>query len=215
MKPKKQLPPKKRIPFSFPDALVLTLGLISLISVTQQTTVSLVATEDKSALWLSFVAIVFSLLAGLNSKFFVRHARKASKSRRVFLSYPTIEREGAKAVTEALLKAKLEIWDDSRSISPGSEWDKEIEKAISDSDVVVVLLTKSPSPKLSLEVQLAREKGRRLIPVIIESSPVPEDVSGLKSIDLRPDRRRGVETLIREVVGSDSGSPPSQRRPVN
>ena len=62
----------------------------------------------------------------------------------VFLSYAAEDREVARALTDALVKKGCAVWWD-RLIDAGTEWDREIQRALSEAVAVVVLWSRVSS----------------------------------------------------------------------
>ena len=60
---------------------------------------------------------------------------------RVFLSYAHIDLGYAKKIYDDLKRYGLEIWFDKESLLPGQDWEKEIKKAIRESDFFIALLS--------------------------------------------------------------------------
>jgi hypothetical protein len=82
-------------------------------------------------------------------------------------------------------------------IEPGQSISGTIEKAIRDADTFVALLSKEQGPNLMLELGLAKARGLRVIPVLLEPADVPSDIASLRFIDLTSNRETGLEQLAR------------------
>ncbi|UCE07749.1 MAG: DUF1566 domain-containing protein [bacterium] len=60
---------------------------------------------------------------------------------KIFLSYAHIDLGYAKKIYDDLKRYGLEIWFDKESLLPGQDWEKEIKKAIRESDYFIALLS--------------------------------------------------------------------------
>src|SRR6266545_3617516 len=85
----------------------------------------------------------------------------------VFISYAHADAPAAERISEALKAQGLTVFSD-RTIVAGDEFSHEIEKALSDSTAVVVLLSKHSSRRrwVEAEMRAALESRRAVIPVL-------------------------------------------------
>src|SRR5690242_1829438 len=102
----------------------------------------------------------------------------------VFLSYDRDDAEAARAIAALVEKAGHEVWWD-KHISGGSQYAKEIARALDESDVVLVLWTNSSieSPWVRDEAGAGRDRGR-LVPLSLDGTPPPLGFRQFHSIDL-------------------------------
>jgi len=68
-----------------------------------------------------------------------------------------------------------------------------------DADTFIVLLGKDLSQNTIYEIKLAKEKGKRIIPVLVEDTQLPPDLSDLKYVDLRWNKEEGLKTVVEAV----------------
>lgn len=88
-------------------------------------------------------------------------------------------------------------WLDKANILPGQEWELEIRKAVSDSDAVIVCLSRSAVSKegfIQKEIRFALDKADEkptgtifIVPVRLEECEVPERLSRWQYVDLFAD----------------------------
>ena len=117
----------------------------------------------------------------------------------IFLSYTREDVGVAEAAAAALERAGLSVWWDRR-LSGGSEYSREIEKALRESDAVVVLWSKSSvdSPWVRDEAAKGRDAGK-LIPATIDGTEPPLGFGQFHTIDLsrrRVGRKRSMTELV-------------------
>lgn len=111
---------------------------------------------------------------------------------KVFLSYAHEDRKIVMYVYERLKEEGFNPWMDVENLRGGQEWTSEIEKAIKNSDVVIVFLSAKSINKQgfvqreirrSLEVAEDRPANAIfLIPAKLDNSPIPRVLRDLKSV---------------------------------
>lgn len=128
----------------------------------------------------------------------------------VFLSYARDDRAKAEAIAAALGQRGHSVWWD-RHLEGGSRFSQEIEQALKDAEVVVVLW--SGASLQSAWVQDEAAEGRdsgRLVPAVIDRSKPPLGFRQYQAIDLSGWKGRGdaaeVDALHRAILAR-AGSP--------
>lgn len=126
---------------------------------------------------------------------------------RVFLSYTHADITPIRKLYENLSNEGFEVWFDEESLIPGQEWKSEIEKALENSDVVIVCLSNNSVSKegfVQREFKFALDKtlemtedGIFLIPVRLEECKVPQKLSRYHWVDLFMDN--GLKRLIKAL----------------
>ena len=91
---------------------------------------------------------------------------------KVFLSYAHTDEAIARRVADILHQAGLEVWEATREIMPGDNWAAKVDKALRDSQAMVVLLTPRTMRLnwVRSEIEYALGEVRfcdRLIPVVV------------------------------------------------
>lgn len=86
----------------------------------------------------------------------------------VFISYSRLEREFVGKLREELANREQDIWIDWESIPPSQAWWAEIQKGIARANNFVVMLSPNSvaSPVCQMEIEYARQLGKRIIPVL-------------------------------------------------
>lgn len=116
-------------------------------------------------------------------------------SLKVFVSYAKEDRERALTYYDLLIQEGTLPWIDVKNLLPGQNWEAEIEKAFSDANVVVLLLSRSSVTKRGFVQREANDAIERLrykqptdiyvIPLLLEPCDVPSHIAGrLQYIDL-------------------------------
>ena len=138
------------------------------------------------------------------------------KKPKIFLSYAHADLGYAKKIFDDLKRYGLEIWFDKESLLPGQDWEKEIRKAIRDSDYFIALLSKRSLSKrgfihselkLSFEIvekYFPSDTGIFIIPVRLDDckpSDAYERLGRIHWIDVFPKREypSGLKKILRVV----------------
>ena len=120
----------------------------------------------------------------------------------VFLSYDRDDADKARLIALALERAGHSVWWDTH-ISGGSQFAKEIEQALDQADVVLVLWTRFSieSPWVRDEAGAGRDRGR-LVPLSLEGTLPPLGFRQFQSIDLGGWRGRGRIPHLKEIFAA-------------
>ena len=110
---------------------------------------------------------------------------------RIFVSYAHEDRETVTSVYERLKKEGFDPWMDVENLQAGQEWTSEIEKAIQNSDVVIVFLSAKSINKegflqseIRRRLRIAEDRPKNaifLILVKLDDSTVPGVLRSIKS----------------------------------
>jgi hypothetical protein len=130
---------------------------------------------------------------------------------KVFISHSGSSKDEALAdrVVGSLEEAGLDVWYDRRELHPGKNWADEIDQGLSESDAMVVLLTRgaldSEFVRRDIDYALGEKRFKsRLIPVLVgDSEDFPSDripwiLKRLKTITLPKDSKN--EEQFKQIV---------------
>lgn len=118
---------------------------------------------------------------------------------KVFISYAKEDQERALGYYDLLRQEGLQPWLDIRHLLPGQNWEMEIDRALKDSHVIILLLSTNSVSKYGFvqkEVNSAIEASRRkppghiyILPLVIEPCDVPDYIAvSFQYMDMsRPD----------------------------
>lgn len=117
---------------------------------------------------------------------------------KVFISYAREDRDKALHYYDLFAKERVSPWIDVKHLLPGQSWEAEIDRALSDAHVVVLLLSKRSVTKRSFVQREANDAIARLrykqptdiyvIPLLLEPCDVPDFIAGkLQYVDLNVD----------------------------
>ena len=131
---------------------------------------------------------------------------RSRKSRKIFVSYAHPDREIARRIASELRKSGLTVWFDEWEMMHGDSIIERIDRAVSTSDFLIVLLSRSSVDsrwvQSELNAALARELQSRAItvlPVLIEDCIIPARLADKSYLDLRKDFERGLEHLVQRL----------------
>jgi TolB-like protein len=121
----------------------------------------------------------------------------------LFISYSKSNRPQALALAEELRERGFSVWIDQGGIRGAKEWSAEIVEAIDACSTLLLLISSASiiSRNVAKEVHLASEKGRNILPVMIEKVTLPSNfeysLAGIQRVYYhdRPAIFRALETL--------------------
>jgi TIR domain len=106
----------------------------------------------------------------------------------VFVSYSHQDSALVEPVAQLLRGTVGLVFQDSTGIRPGKKWKDEIEQAILACDLVALFWCdhSSKSPEVKAEYEMAIASAKAIMPVLLDSTPVPEDLVQFQWVDFRP-----------------------------
>ena len=109
----------------------------------------------------------------------------SEKQRRTFLSYSRINESFALKLAKELKAANFPVFFDQLDIPTGARWDTELEKALDECEVFMVILTPSSinSENVKDEIGYAIDHGKRILPVLLEESKIPLRLRRFQYVD--------------------------------
>lgn len=134
---------------------------------------------------------------------------KSSKSKKlkVFLCHSSEDKQKVRSLYNQLLRDGMDPWLDEENLLPGQEWQIEIPKAVRNSDVVIVCLSKKSITKagyiqkeLRYALDVAEEQPEGtifIIPIKLEECIVPERLRQWQWVNLFDNR--GYDRLMRSL----------------
>ncbi len=127
-----------------------------------------------------------------------------NKSLNIFLSYAREDRKSVFNLYNSLLQNGYSPWIDQKDLLPGEDWKLGIEKAIRQSDVILVCLSNKSKNKsgvfqseMIFALDLMEEKPQGdifLIPVLLESCEIPDQLRMIQGVYLY--ESGGLERLL-------------------
>ena len=128
------------------------------------------------------------------------------KQRKTFLSYSRVNKDFALRLAKELKSEGFDIWLDQLDIPAGSRWDREVERALKESEIFMIILTPASvdSENVLDEIGYAIDNGKRFLPVLLENCEVPLRLRRFQYVDFtNKDFDDGVESakdLLRDLI---------------
>lgn len=128
----------------------------------------------------------------------------------VFLSYSSASQPWVRKFTDALAASGVTAWFDAHEILPGERWQAEIEKALRQSRVLILVLTPESvqRPWTFFELGAALADGKRIVPVLsddVDPADIPAVVRQFQFVrEKSPEAaaRRVAEAVVHETAGA-------------
>ncbi len=104
----------------------------------------------------------------------------------IFVSYSSVHRDLVNPLVQLLQVANRYVFLDFRDIEPGDKWEQDLLPALKRSKKVVVIwcIHASRSEWVLREVEIAVRGKKRIIPVLIDDTPLPENLAQFQWIDM-------------------------------
>jgi tetratricopeptide (TPR) repeat protein len=140
----------------------------------------------------------------------------ADKQRRAFISYSRTNKEFATKLTKGLRSAGYPVWFDLFDIPTGSRWDDEVEKALRECSIFMIILTPASiaSENVKDEIGYAIDHGKRILPILLEQCEVPLRLRRFQYVDFTAKNfEEGLESakeLLGDLVDEASVPIPAQ-----
>jgi hypothetical protein len=109
----------------------------------------------------------------------------AEKQRKTFLSYSRVNKDFAIRLAKELKSEGFNIWLDQMDIPAGARWDREVEKALRESEIFMIILTSASvdSENVMDEIGYAIDNNKRFLPVLLEKCEVPFRLRRFQYVD--------------------------------
>jgi hypothetical protein len=128
----------------------------------------------------------------------------------VFLSYSSASQPWVRKFTDALTASGISTWFDAHEILPGERWQTQIEKALRQSRVLIIVLTPESiqRPWTFFELGAALAGGKRIVPVLsddVDPADIPAVVRQFQFVrEKTPEAaaRRVAEAVIHETASA-------------
>jgi Mg-chelatase subunit ChlD len=123
---------------------------------------------------------------------------------RTFISYPRKNAEFALRLARELKSAGFDIWFDQLDIPAGARWDDEVQKALADCGIFMVILTPEAieSENVKDEIGYAIDSRKRILPVLLKPCNIPYRLRRFHYVDFTMlDYDLGVETAEKLLTG--------------
>ena len=126
-----------------------------------------------------------------------------SEIKKIFFSYSRTDAAFAVKLALDLKKAGFDVWIDQEDIRAGSEWDLQIEKALTTCDCLLFIQSERSVSSTNVldEVYYALEENKKVIPVIISNCKPPFRINRLQHVSFIEDYENGLAELKSNLSG--------------
>jgi hypothetical protein len=133
--------------------------------------------KELTPILISLISLFIGLFTYLFSK------RLKARRKRIFMIYAHKDKEKAKLIQSEFRKyTGIQIQSDDEVINIGDNIRDEIKKQIEYSDNVIIILSKNTNESdwIKKEIEIAKERNIKIIPIIIDDSKPPKELDDLK-----------------------------------
>lgn len=126
-------------------------------------------------------------------------------SHKVFLSYSKSDANIARLIMEKLEHEGIKTWLDTNELKPGENIFNEINKTISASDYIIILISSNTvtsfhqKEEINLAIKHLMTRNITVIPVLIEDCQIPYELQSFQFIDIRKNLEHGVKALVDRI----------------
>jgi hypothetical protein len=121
----------------------------------------------------------------------------------LFISYCRHDSDAANALADTLSKAGLSVWLDRKGIQEGAAFDTQIEEAIAQTSVVIVIWSEHSVKSHWVRSEAAYALGKRkLLPISIDQSEPPLQFMQIQTIDFRYWDRTSNHHAFQQLAGA-------------
>jgi hypothetical protein len=175
---------------------VLSVSALGMLFISIYSTNSLV-----SEFLFSIVPALIGVLFGVFSKIIAKYTRKLWLSPRIFMSYSHTDEQLAKQLADAFRQEGAEVWIDFEKIQLGENIVQSVEKGLQQADLLVALISGTGNRYLEREVAIAREKGIRVLPVLLKGAAVPNVLREVKYLSFdEADPAMMIKTIVQAAT---------------
>jgi len=121
----------------------------------------------------------------------------------IFISYSRHDSDAANALADTLSQAGLSVWLDRNAIQEGDAFDTQIEEAIAQTSVVVVIWSAHSVKSHWVRAEAAYALGKRkLLPISVDQSDPPLQFMQIQTIDFRYWDRTSKHHAFQQLAGA-------------
>jgi formylglycine-generating enzyme required for sulfatase activity len=138
------------------------------------------------------------------------------KQRRTFLSYSRVNKDFALRLAKELKAEGFAVWLDQLDIPLGARWDAEVEKALIECEIFMIIITKDSiaSENVLDEIGYAIDSGKRFLPVLMEKCNIPLRLRRFQYVDFtNKSFDEGVEAA-KQLLGTLIAQPTVPRKDI-
>ena len=146
-----------------------------------------------------------------------RDSQRPTGTSSVFISYSRSDSVFVDDLANRLREAGFKVWQDISGLRGGHTWASEIDRAVRDSDTLIVVLSpdSSASEWVQKETLLAMKLHKPIVPILLRETEIPVQLINLQFVDFRGDTAEATQKLFEAISTSiDSPKTITKRSPV-
>ncbi|HEX6732218.1 MAG TPA: toll/interleukin-1 receptor domain-containing protein [Pyrinomonadaceae bacterium] len=126
----------------------------------------------------------------------------------VFISYSRSDSAFVNDLANRLREAGCKVWQDISGLRGGQTWTSAIDRAVRDSDALIVVLSpdSSASEWVRKETLLAMKLHKPIVPILLRETEIPVQFVDLQFVDFRGDTAEATLRLF-EAISTSLASP--------
>lgn len=130
--------------------------------------------------------------------------------RQTFISYSRVNKDFASKLAKELKEEGFSVWFDLMDIPTGARWDDEVENALHESEIFLIILTPDSiaSENVKDEIGYAIDHGTRILPILLENCEIPLRLRRFQYVDFtKLTYKEGIdraEELLKKFVEEES-----------
>jgi hypothetical protein len=115
-----------------------------------------------------------------------------------FFSYSRKDEDFVVNLAAKLKEAGANVWLDKKEIAPGARWDEAVAKSLGEAEGLVVALSSASvkSQNVMDEVSYAISEGKKIVPLLVETCPIPFRLARFQYIDFTTDYQQAFQQLL-------------------
>jgi TIR domain len=120
-------------------------------------------------------------------------------SGKIFISYSSADSAVAKEIWTDLEGAGLKTWLDKREIRPGDSFLEKMNTGLGEASYLLLLCSRESASSHWVRrewMSALAGRGTVVIPILLDDSEVPPLLKDIVHIDLRPDRKAGIQQIV-------------------
>lgn len=117
----------------------------------------------------------------------------------IFISYSRQDLTFVERLSNDLNTSGIRVWLDVNQILPGESWDDQIQQALEEASVVIVVLSKNSTESQAVkdEINYFMEDGKTILPIVIDDCDIPFRLRRFQYLDFRPDYHNAFQGLLK------------------
>ena len=153
-------------------------------------------------------------LSGMSESTENNSARDSPRPYSVFISYSRADSDFVNDLATRLREAGCKVWQDISGLRGGEAWASAIDRAVRDSDALIVVLSpdSSASEWVQKETLLAMKLHKPIVPILLRETEIPLQFINLQFVDFREDKAKATQTLF-EALSTSIASPTNITKP--